>query len=230
MASKKSKIAGRSLLSGDVTVGEIQRLTKPFGAQAQALFDEDSLDGSEYDVVVVDGPLEIDGDFDSFAYGLCGLVVCGDFTVTGLYTDHDDPATGIYVLGNMFAGRVITTGALGVKKSLTVQGPLVGFYNDYSAQIDGDVKAECFYPENHHFDIGKKLDVPLILGNGAEWRVSKRLKKSATPIASKLLAEKLVPEVLEGEGDDTEISYDDFKERVRKGLPVLLKGKKKPGK
>jgi hypothetical protein len=217
---KQKKLPGRSLLSGDVTLGEIQRLTKPFGDQAEALFDEGSMEGSEYDVLVVDGPLHIEGDFDTFQHKLCGLVVVGDFTVDGVYLDYDDPATGVFVLGNMKAGRVITTGALGVKKSLTVPGSLVGFYNDYSADIGGDVTCECFYPENHHFSIGKKLNAKYVLGSGAEWRVSKHLKASTKPLAAEQWAKVLHASVISGDEEDPELDYDAFKERVTKGLPV----------
>lgn len=111
---KKNAIGGRSWLRGEVTLNEVRRLTKKFGAQADALFDDDAMEGSDYDVVVVDSALRVDGDLSTARHGLCGLVVCGDLNVSGAYADYDDPATGVFVFGDMHVGAMRTNGALGV--------------------------------------------------------------------------------------------------------------------
>ena len=219
-------ISGRSWKRGEVTLPEVRELVAQF-EHADTLFDDDMMEGCVYDVVVVDGGLDVPGDLSTWNERLVGLVVRGDLTVGGLYTDTDDPATGVYVLGDMRADRVITTGALGVKGSLTVTGALVGFYNDYSAQVHGDVRTPCFYPENHHFEIGGDLEAPVVLGYGASYRVPKRLKARAAELdparyRTVLLSDVLIPR--EDDGEEAELDYDAFKTRVRAGLPFFAPG------
>ena len=213
---KKSAIEGRSWQRGEVTLDEIRRLTKPFGAQAESLFDDDAMDGCAYDVIVVDGALELGGDFYTFDANLCGLVVQGDFSVEGVYSDTDDPATGVYVLGSMRAGGIVTTGALGVKKNLETDA-LVGFYNDYSAMILGAVKTQLFVPENHFFDVRGKLACKNVLGDAAIHRVPAALKKSIKPMPRSEWAKKLDASVLE----EGELDQSAIRERVLSGKSVL---------
>jgi hypothetical protein len=227
MATRKKGLPGRSWLRGEVTLDEVRALVAAFKPAGEVLFEDELLQGREYDVLVVDGPLHVKGDFDSFAQGLVGLVVRGDFTVDGLYEETDDPATGVFVLGDMRAGRVVTTGALCVKGSLTVEGALVGFYNDWSATIGGDLRAACFVPENHFFRVGGRISVGVVVGRGATFRVPENRRASLAPLEPEASAQVLVDEVLEpGEEDEDppEFDYDSFKARVRKGLPVLRAG------
>lgn len=220
MTDTKPKL-GRSLQAEEVTLEEIRELTQRFD-EAAPLFDDDMVDGAEYDIVVVDGDLHVDGDLRTFDHGLMGLVVRGSLTVEGLYEDTDDPACGVFVLGDMKAQRVITTGSLGVAGSLTVTEALIGFYNDYGAMIGKDVMTPLFHPENHYFDIRGNLEAKAVVGRGAQFRVPAALKARVEGLVPKNLRELLVDEVLRGEADD-EIELDDSKLRARvaKGLPVL---------
>lgn len=139
MGAKKkaaSKPFGRSWLKEAVTLDEIRKLTKAW-KDAVPLFDDERMDGSEYDVQVVDGALHVKGDLRTFEHNLCGLVITGDLIVDGLYAETDDPACGVFVLGNMKAAGVVTTGTLGVKGSLTVTEACLGFYNDYRIDREG---------------------------------------------------------------------------------------------
>lgn len=212
---------GRSFLAGEVTLDEIRKLTRGF-AQASPLFADEMMDGSDYDVVVADGDLHVKGDLRTFEHELCGLVVNGSLTVDGLYADTDDPACGVFVLGDMKAHRVVTTGSLGVKGSLIATDALVGFYNDYGAEIGKDVVTPLFFPENHHFEIKGELNAKHVVGYGAEYRVPKALKARAESLVPKRLRDVLVDEVLKGEADD-EVELDPrlLTQRVRTGLPVL---------
>lgn len=221
MSDTKTPKFGRSWQAEEVTIEEIRELTARFG-DAAPLFEDDMVDGADYDIVVVDGDLHVDGDLDTFERGLMGLVVRGSLTVEGLFADTDDPACGVFVLGDMRARRVITTGTLGVAGSLTATEVLVGFYNDYGATIGKDVVTPLFHPENHHFDIRGSLEAKAVVGYGAEYRVPAALKARVQSLVPKRLREILVDEVLRGEADD-EIELDNTKlrERVAKGLPVL---------
>lgn len=212
---------GRSWQAEEVTIEEIRALTEGF-ADAAPLFEDDMVDGAVYDIVVVDGDLHVDGDLDTFKHGLMGLVVRGSLRVEGLYEDTDDPACGVFVLGDMTARRVITTGTLGVAGSLTATEALVGFYNDYGATIGKDVVTPLFHPENHHFEIRGSLEAKAVVGYGAEYRVPAALRARVQALVPKNLREVLVDEVLRGEADE-EIELDNTKlrERVAKGLPVL---------
>lgn len=219
----RSKPLGRSFLAGEVTLEEVRKLTKAWN-DAAPLFDDEMMDGSIYDVQVVDGDLHVKGDLRTFEHELCGLVVTGDLTVDGLYAETDDPACGVFVLGDMKAARVVTNGTLGVKGTLTATEACVGFYNDYGASIGKDLVTPLFAPENHHFDIKGKLRASHVVGYGAEYRVPKAMKAAAEKLMPKRLSDLLVPDVLEGEdGDDEQAELDNTKlrERVRAGKPVL---------
>jgi len=115
------------------------------------------------EVFVVDGDLDLPGDLDLFAEGAYLLVVLGNLSVGGVYRDYDDPESFLFVTGDMRARDVITAGWLEVRGSLTT-GRLIGDYNDCGARIDGDVRAELFYGEEHHFNIGGELRADIIVG------------------------------------------------------------------
>jgi hypothetical protein len=221
---KKTAIAGRSWKRGEVTLGEIRRLTQPFGSDAAALFADEMMEGCIYDVIVVDGDLDVRGNFYTFDAGLCGLFVQGRFTVSGVYSDTDDPVTGVFVLGNMRAGAVVTNGLLGVKGSLETTGPLVGFYNDYSAKILGDVKAPLFAPETHSFAIGGKLVCKNVIGRAAPYRLPAKMQRNVKPLPAARWKKVLHPSVIEDADDPDDLEIDDaaLRKRVLAGKPVLL--------
>ena len=143
----------------------------------------------------------------------------------GLYSDTDDPATGVFVLGDMTCARMVTTGELGVQGSLNVTEVLAGFYNDYSATIRGNVTTPLLHPENHHFEIGGKLSASDIVGHGAEYRFGASMRELAKSMIPGELRPVLVDEVLVSDGDgeadeDVELDSSAFIDRVRSGLPV----------
>jgi hypothetical protein len=222
--TKGSHRLGRSWLAGEATIEEIRSLTRSFEG-AEPLFDDDLLIESAYDIVVVDGDLDIDGDLETFKHNLIGLIVRGNLTVGGLYSDTDDPATGVFVLGDMTCARMVTTGELGVQGSLNVTEVLAGFYNDYSATIRGNVTTPLLHPENHHFEIGGKLSASHIVGHGAEYRFGASMRELAKSMIPGELRPVLVDEVLVSDGDgeadeDVELDSSAFIDRVRRGLPV----------
>jgi len=205
----------RSWLRKEITLDEIRKLTKPW-KDAAPLFDDEMMDGCEYDVQVVDGDLHVE-NLKTFEQNLCGLVVTGDLIIDGLYEDTDDPACGVFVLGDMKVGRLVTTGTLGVKGSLTASEACVGFYNDYGATIGKDLITPLFAPENHHFDIQAELRATHVIGYGAEYRVPKALQPAAKKLMPETPSTILVPEAL----DEEEVSNTKLRELVFAGKPVL---------
>lgn len=229
-AARAKKRLGRSLLAGDVTIAELRTLTKRFETAKHYIRDE--LATWANDSIVVDGDLRIAGDFDTAAHGLCRLVVTGSLRVSGLYRDHDDPETAVFVLGNLEAQRAITNGALCVGKNVVVRETLVGYYNDHCAEILGSVTAKLFAPENHFFTIKGKLSVEHVLGSHAEYRVPGKLKTKAEPVADDVIRDLVVPEILEVEdyGDPSEtpeinVNHSELRARVAAGKPILAKRK-----
>src|SRR5690606_32215523 len=120
--SNPNALPGRSLKRGEVTAEELKALTEGFEGAAELL------DVGVYDAVLVEGDLVLP-HLDTFAHEVVALVVTGDLRIEGTYSDCDDPETGVFVLGNMFAKDVITCGALRVKGDLVVEQALVGDYN-----------------------------------------------------------------------------------------------------
>jgi len=224
VAKTKPTKLGRSLLAGETTVDELRKLTKKFGFAKHYITDE--LTSYVNDSVIVDGNLTIDGDFDTYANQLCRLVVTGDLKVNGLYQDHDDPQTAVFVLGDFEATNAITAGALGVAGNVYVEEVLVGFYNDHSAEIHGHVTTTALIPENHFFSIKSVLGCDYLLGSRADYVV--KPKKKIAPCSDEQARAVLVPEVLEiedyGDPDETpEININDteIRKRLRAHLPVL---------
>lgn len=220
MADTPKKL-GRSLLAEETTVDEIRTLTKAFTVAKHYIHDE--MTGYAYDSVVVDGDLTIDGDLDTFAHGICRLVVTGNLTVAGTYGDYDDPETAVFVLGDFEARNAITNGALCVAGDVTVREAFIGYYNDHSAEIHGAVTTTLFAPENHHFSIDGKLHATYVVGHNTEYRVSPRHKQAASPTPPSRWPELLVPEVLSigGAPEDTDLRHRELMTRVARGLPVL---------
>jgi hypothetical protein len=233
MPTKPNKRLGRSLLRGEVSLSEVAKLTKAFES-AHHLFDAETMEGSSYDVIVVDGDLKITGDFSTARHKLCGLVVNGDLRITGHYEDTDDPNTGVYVLGDMSAASVWTNGSLAVKGDLVVKGGLVGYYNECMAEIRGKTRALFLATEQHWFEFRGAVDVKHVLGPPrGSWPKRTKLIELATA----RYAELLVPEVFRPRSpkrrsslsaddladldDCTELDHDELRKRLRSGKPIL---------
>ena len=214
---------GRTFLSGEVTLAELRTITAQF-PEAKAIFCDDWMAKTIYDVILIDGDLHVHGDLETSKDRLGGLVVTGSLTVDGLYEDTDDPMCGVFVLGDMTAARMVTTGSVGVGGTLTVTEALIGCRNDHSAHIGKDLVATLFHPENHHFEIGGELHAQYIVGHGAEFRVPKKLRARALSLIPRDMREVLVEEVLDGGEGEGEELLDDYtlRRRVREGRPVLL--------
>jgi hypothetical protein len=172
------------------------------------------------------------------------LIVKGNLQVEGELTDNCDPYTVTLVLGNLEAKGVRTAGDLEVLGSLRASGWLIGFYNDYSAMIAGDVSAPVFVPEYHYFDIRGKAQFGLVLGERAADRVPEAVGPSVRPLDPARYREVMVPEVvipddeipmeealeMERNGDDIRwiLDMERVEDRLRKGLRLTVEGAADP--
>lgn len=149
-------------------------------------------DSGAYRVLEIQGDLHVAGDLSTFAAKLVGLIVHGDLTVEGTFSDCDDPQTLTLVGGALRARTIFTSGQLEVGGAVSCEH-LLGDYNDFSAELRGPVSARLFVPEHHHFQLGGPLRIGMSIGApGLE---------DASP---RRLAAVLRREVLRGTGTDTE--------------------------
>ncbi|MEU9620601.1 hypothetical protein ACIQWV_32795 [Streptomyces sp. NPDC098085] len=123
----------------------------------------DEIDDYTADVWFVDGDLHIPGDLELAHECAYLLIVLGDLVVDGVYGDSDDPESFLLVTGNMRVRDVVTAGWLEVHGDLSTDR-LIGDYNDCGADIGGDVHAQLFYGEVHHFTIGGALNANAVIG------------------------------------------------------------------
>ncbi|MFE7041016.1 hypothetical protein ACFU9X_16675 [Streptomyces atratus] len=187
----------------------------------------DEIEGYTGDVWFVDGDLHIPGDLDLTQEGVYLLVVLGDLVVDGAYGDSDDPESFLLVAGNMRARDVVTGGWLEVHGDLSTDR-LIGDYNDCGVHIGGDVHAQLFYGEEHHFTIGGALIANAVIG---EPRLEIAIRPAVIDIDDPRMLEHFdrdLLDVYDDEDDDgNEITcvdgFDDFhelKRRVNAGLPL----------
>ncbi|MEV5204845.1 hypothetical protein [Streptomyces sp. NPDC053720] len=123
----------------------------------------DEIENYTSDIWLVDDDLHIPGDLELAHECAYLLVVLGDLVVDGVYGDSDDPESFLLVTGNMRARDVVTAGWLEVHGDLSTDR-LIGDYNDCGAYIGGDVHAQLFYGEHHHFTIGGALSANAVIG------------------------------------------------------------------
>ncbi|MFH9655586.1 hypothetical protein ACH4MT_32420 [Streptomyces anulatus] len=187
----------------------------------------DAIEDYTGDVWFVDADLHIPGDLDLTDEGVYLLVVLGDLVVDGAYGDSDDPESFSLVTGNMRARDVVTGGWIEVHGDLRTDR-LIGDYNDCSAYIGGDVHAQLFYGEEHHFTIGGALIANAVIG---EPRLEIATRPAVIDIDDPRMLEHFDRDLLDvynDEDDDgNEITcvdgFDDFhelKRRVNAGLPL----------
>lgn len=225
--SAKTRLKGRSWAKNEITLREIATLLEPFGGTD--LFTEQQMDGSIYDILVVDGDLSVPGNLVTFKEQLTGLIVLGNLKIGGRYEDCDDPNTGVFVKGNMSATSVITTGELVVLGDLDAGEALIGSYNDFGARVRGNVSAKLFVPEQHCFELRGKVSFDVVLGDAdqCEWKGKGRVPWNPLPVDEypKRVARSLLletdPDALSEMSWDEALDHDEVMQCVRKGAPVL---------
>ncbi|RPK54626.1 MULTISPECIES: hypothetical protein [unclassified Streptomyces] len=187
----------------------------------------DQIDDYTADIGFVDGDLHIPGDLDLTQEHVWLLVVLGDLVVDGKYGDDDHPESFSLVTGNMRARDIVTAGWLEVHGDLSTDR-LIGDYNDCGAHIGGDVHAQLFYGEEHHFTIGGALIADAVIG---EPRLEIATRPAVIDIDDPRMLEHFDRDLLrvfdDHDENDNAITYvdgfDDFhelKRRVNAGLPL----------
>lgn len=87
---------------------------------------------SNDDVVVVDGNLTVKGDYDDYSPGIGVLLVLGDFTVS----------------------NVLSWGSIAVSGKLDSTGAVFAYYNDFTFEVAGPIKARAFLMVDKSGSIG----------------------------------------------------------------------------
>jgi hypothetical protein len=151
---KKNQVSRAEVLSA------ISRCDKYHIKRVTAALDE--IESYTSDIWLADHDLHIPGDLDLDECAYL-LVVLGDLVVDGVYVDSHYPESFLLVTGNMRARDVVTGGWLEVHGGLSTDR-LIGDYNDCGAYIGGDVHAQLFYGEHHHFTIGGALNADAVIG------------------------------------------------------------------
>ncbi|MFO0672646.1 MAG: hypothetical protein U0235_24040 [Polyangiaceae bacterium] len=186
------------------------------------------LDDYDGDFLVHDGPLTISGDLSVSELGAVVLIVKGNLTVTGCYSDTDDPQTITRVDGELRAGAIVTAGFLEVRGDVICEGPFFGDYNDCNCLVTGSVRCDLFYPEEHFFEVRGDLVARAALGN-VKHRVSGAgARPEAMPMDDPRLLEHFDRELLRVfDGDEGEAPRVDgfdkdieVRRRIRAGKPL----------
>ncbi|MFI8438278.1 hypothetical protein ACIGJO_31960 [Streptomyces sp. NPDC079020] len=180
------------------------------------------------DVWLVDGDLHIRGDLDLIDESVYLLVVLGDLVVDGAYGDYDYPESFLLVTGNMRARDVVTGGWLEVHGDLSTDRLIGDDYNDCGADIGGDVHAQLFYSEHHHFAIGGALIANAVIG---EPSLEIATRPAVIDVNDPRMLEHFDRDLLNAYDDEDDDGnditcvdgFDDFRElkrRVNAGLPL----------
>jgi hypothetical protein len=213
---------GRSLRLGETSTAELAELTG--GMRWSTCFATELWSRpSDYDVIVVDGDLELAGDLRMFDRGLRGLVIRGALRVEALYCDEDDPAIGVFVLGDLIAARIDTVGALCVGGSLIGRDVVLGRHNDYSATVGRDLVTRVFVPEQHRWEIGGMLRAEIVLGD-LDHAHAAHHSNELVRVTRDRYRDWVIPEALvDADGDEEiELAHEVIATRVRAGAPFLL--------
>jgi hypothetical protein len=219
----------RSFREGEVSGEELEMAAELFkrsypAKQVGTL--AEGMDSFYGDIFVCDGDLTVNGDLDLFKPRTLFLWVKGQLRVHGGFFDYDDPETLTLVGGDMHADRVHTAGWLNVLGDLVVNGPLVGYYNDCTAYVAGNLECQLFYPENHFFEVSGRAEIEHGIYIGSRLEASNEVTSMTDEeIATRLARELLVIETGSfDEIEDLEFYLDDgvILEWMREGRPLLV--------
>lgn len=154
---------------------------------------------------VVAGDLHLDAAVPTLGQpGLCAVLAEGDLTVAGdvLNLDWND-GRALVVLGSLRAANLLKGGAaLLVAGDLECRGLVLGVYNDGSARVAGNLKAQAFITLDHDFGVGGRVEALRIDDGGGH--------------------AFLVPEVFSsGAGGERELDWDALVSRATRHQPVV---------
>ena len=168
---------------------------------------------SDVQVYLHQGDLTIDASF----VNTHALVVDGNLTIRGSYDDYRGGGIGILlVLGDVRAEHVVSWGSIAVTGTLDATGLVYAYYNDFSFEVGGPVKARAVVV----FD--KSTNNPRIDGtiNQSDGR------NDAALAVRHFVPELMIEDILDStEADGTELlavaSYDTARKRIAAGLPIF---------
>jgi len=159
------------------------------------------------------GDLTIDASF----VNTHALVVDGNLTIRGSYDDYRGGGIGILVvLGDLRAEHVVSWGSIAVTGTLDATGLVYAYYNDFSFEVAGPVKARAVVV----FD--KSTNNPRVQAT-----INQTDGRNDAAIAVRhLVPELMIEDILDNTDDDaTELlavaSYDIARARITAGQPIF---------
>jgi hypothetical protein len=188
----------------------VKRLPKSFSLIPDYLRDKDAA------VFLHKGDLTIDGSFDNSHI----LVVDGNLTISGSYDDYRDGIGILVVMGDMRAEHVISWGSIAVAGSLQATGLVYGYYNDFTFEVGGTVKARALviFDKSSNYE---RVEAPIVQtdNDGQEGNHTALAVRHFMP-------ELMIEDVLDKtDADTTKLyampSYDDARKRIGAGEPIF---------
>ncbi|WP_027420526.1 hypothetical protein [Crocinitomix catalasitica] len=125
---------------------------------------------NEMDIIYHDGDLHLSNLHCLAELEIGVLIVHGNLTVDGSISISDDLMQLLFVTDSVTANNVITSGMLFVFENLNVTNCLLGDYNDGSAFIGNNLKANFFFPEEYFFEVLGDAKFTYAFGNS--WRLN----------------------------------------------------------
>lgn len=166
-------------------------------------------------VLVHDGDLRIDGNFDNDAI----LVVRGNLDVTGMFDDYRADIGILVVFGDMRVGDAYSWGAMYVQGDLQATGLVMTVYNDFTFEIGGAVHARGLVVSDKSADytrgtLGFVLDD---MGSTSEDDVTNALRQVEPALFTALGHLDLYS----GELDELQLDHEAARERLADGGKVF---------
>ena len=145
------------------------------------------------------------------------LVVDGNLTIRGSYDDFRGGGIGILaVLGDLRAGHVVSWGSIAVTGRLDATGLVYAYYNDFSFEVAGPVKARAVVVFDKSTN-NPRIEATINQSDG---------RNDAALSVRHFVPELMIEDILDStEADGTELlavaSYDTARKRIVAGLPIF---------
>ena len=164
------------------------------------------------------GDMTIDGSFANTHV----LVVGGNLTIHGSYDDFRGGGIGILVvLGDLRAEHVVSWGAIAVTGTLEAAGLVYAYYNDFTFEVAGPVKARALVVSDKSTN-ELRIEAPVVQTDDAP---------GAALAVRHFVPELMIEGVLDKTDADTAAldavaSYDAARTRIAAGQPIF---RERPG-
>jgi hypothetical protein len=159
------------------------------------------------------GDLTIDGSFANTH----ALVVDGNVTIRGSYDDFRGGGIGILVvLGDLRVEHVVSWGSIAVTGSLQATGLVYAYYNDYTFEVAGAVRARAVVVSDKSTN-DPRIEAPIVQNDDGD---------DAALAVRHFVPELMIEDVLDKtDAESTTLqavaSYDAARRRIAAGEPIF---------